>query len=357
MNTIGRHYRLTSFGESHGAALGGVVDGCPAGEELSLEGIQKELDRRRPGQSAWGSTRQEADRVELLSGLLEGKTTGMPIGFVVRNGDCRPEDYEALREVYRPSHADYAWEMKYGVRDWRGGGRASAREHVARVVAGAIAKQVLGRRGIRVVGYVSQVGEVALPERIVPETVEEVDRQAVRCPDVETAGRMEKVLEEARRAGDSVGGVVSCRILGLPVGLGEPVFDRFQACLAYAMMGINGAKGFEYGMGFRAVGMRGSEHNDAFVLRNGKVAVATNRSGGIQGGVTIGEEAYFRVAFKPVASIARRQKTVNRKGEEVELEVKGRHDVCVAPRAVPVVEAMAAMTTLDLLLAARMSRL
>ena len=195
MNTIGRHYRLTSFGESHGAALGGVVDGCPAGEELLLEGIQKELDRRRPGQSAWGSTRQEADRVELLSGLLEGKTTGMPIGFVVRNGDCRPEDYEALREVYRPSHADYAWEMKYGVRDWRGGGRASAREHVARVVAGAIARQVLGRRGIRVVGYVSQVGEVALPERIVPETVEEVDRRAVRCPDVETAGRMEKVLD------------------------------------------------------------------------------------------------------------------------------------------------------------------
>ena len=300
MNTIGRLFRLTSFGESHGVAVGGVVDGCPAGIVLSVEELQEELDRRRPGQSPLVSGRKETDRLEVLSGIFEGKTTGMPIAFMVRNRDCRPEDYEALKDVFRPSHADFTWESKYGIRDWRGGGRSSAREHVARVVAGGIARQVLQRQGIRIVAYTSQVGNVALPEGYVPDSVMDVEKSAVRCPHSRTADKMEKLITEMQQAGDSVGGVVSCRITGLPVGLGEPVFDRFQARLAYAMMGIN----------------------------------------------------YFRVAFKPVSSIRLPQDTVTRDGKTTTLEVKGRHDACVVPRAVPVVEAMAAMTVLDFLLEA-----
>lgn len=352
MNTIGRLFRLTSFGESHGVAVGGVVDGCPAGIVLSVEELQGELDRRRPGQSPLVSGRKETDRLEVLSGIFEGKTTGMPIAFMVRNRDCRPEDYEALKDVFRPSHADFTWESKYGIRDWRGGGRSSAREHVARVVAGGIARQVLQRQGIRIVAYTSQVGNVALPEGYVPDSVMDVEKSAVRCPHSRTADKMEKLITEMQQAGDSVGGVVSCRITGLPVGLGEPVFDRFQARLAYAMMGINAAKGFEYGEGFHAAEMRGSGHNDAFAWKEGKMRTATNHSGGIQGGITNGEEVYFRVAFKPVSSIRLPQNTVTRDGKTTTLEVKGRHDACVVPRAVPVVEAMAAMTVLDFLLEA-----
>lgn len=352
MNTIGKLFRLTSFGESHGVAVGGVIDGCPAGVELSLEEIQRELDRRRPGQSSLSTKRSEADRVEILSGIFEGKTTGMPIAFVVKNKDCRTEDYAMLKDVYRPSHADYTWERKYGIRDWRGGGRSSAREHVARVVGGAVAKQLLARKGIRIVACSWQIGDVEMPMELRDYVWEEEDCNEVRCPHEPTARAMAECIRQAFAAGDSVGGVVACRVMGVPVGLGEPVFDRFQARLAYAMMSINAAKGFEYGEGFRSARMHGSEHNDWFVAEGENIRTRTNHSGGIQGGITNGEDVYFRVAFKPVSSIARRQSSVNREGKAVELEIGGRHDACVVPRAVPVVEAMAAMTVLDFLLEA-----
>lgn len=349
-NSIGKIFRLTSFGESHGAAIGGVIDGCPAGVDLSESLIQKELDRRRPGQSDISTPRDEADKVEILSGVFEGKTTGMPIGFIVRNTNQKSKDYSAMKDLYRPSHADYTWQQKYGVRDYRGGGRSSAREHIARVVAGAVAKQVLAAYHIAIQGYTSQIGAIALSSPYVETTSEAVESNIVRCPDSQIAEQMIAKIRDVRNAGDSIGGIVSCVIKGLPVGLGEPVFDRFQARLAHAMMSINAAKGFEYGAGFAAAAMLGSEHNDAFVMRNGEVHTATNRSGGIQGGVTNGEEVYFRVAFKPVATIMREQQTVNRDGEEISFEAHGRHDPCVVPRAVPVVEAMAAMVTLDMLL-------
>lgn len=350
-NGFGNIFRLTSFGESHGVAVGGIVEGCPAGVRLSVEEIQHELDRRRPGSSAVTTARNEEDKVEILSGLFEGRTTGMPIGFIVRNRDARSEDYESLRDLYRPSHADYTWERKYGIRDYRGGGRSSAREHIARVVAGAIAKQVLATRGIAILGYTSRIGSLALelPYHSLP--LHEAETNPVRCPDRELAERMENLIGEIQAAGDSVGGTVTCVITGLPAGLGEPVFDRFQARLAYAMMGINAAKGFEYGSGFSVAAMRGSAHNDPFILRDGQVRTETNRSGGIQGGVTNGEDVYFNVAFKPTSSISLPQKTLTRSGEETTLALQGRHDPCVVPRAVPVVEAMAAIVTLDFLLA------
>ncbi len=352
-NAIGKIFRLTSFGESHGEAVGGVIEGCPSGVELSVEEIQKELDRRRPGQSALSTSRQEEDKVEILSGLFEGKTTGMPIGFIVRNKDCRSQDYDHLKEVYRPSHADFTWESKYGVRDYRGGGRASAREHIARVVAGAVAKQVLAVCGVSVCAFAEQVGCVVLDSPWQDLDLSNKERNAVRCPDERKAAEMAALISQVREKGDSVGGVVGCVMKGVPVGLGEPVFDRFQSGLACAMMSINAAKGFEYGEGFRAAGMLGSEHNDAWEIREGKMRTVTNHSGGIQGGVTNGEDIYFRVAFKPVSTIAVRQRTVDRQGNEVELEARGRHDPCVVPRAVPVVEAMAAIVTLDFLLQAK----
>lgn len=352
-NTFGKIYRLCSFGESHGAAVGGVVDGCPAGVELSLEKIQAELDRRRPGQSDVSTPRAEADEVEILSGIFQGKSTGMPIGFLVRNRNQNSGDYDHLKDVYRPSHADYTWETKYGNRDYRGGGRSSAREHIARVVAGAIAKQVLAGSGIRVRAYTSQVGTVSMDRDYREIDPLQAEENIVRCPDADVAEEMIALVRRVREEGDSVGGVVSCLIRGVPAGLGEPVFDRFQARLAQAVMSINAARGFEYGSGFAAAALRGSEHNDPFVLRGGNVHTETNRSGGIQGGVTNGEDIYFRVAFKPVATIAKRQRTVNRQGEETELEARGRHDPCVVPRAVPVVEAMAAMAVLDMMLEAR----
>lgn len=341
-----------SFGESHGVAVGGVVEGCPAGVELSVEAIQRELNRRRPGQSDISTPRSEEDEVEILSGIFEGVATGMPIGFLVRNRNQNSKDYNHLKELYRPSHADYTWEKKYGLRDYRGGGRSSAREHIARVVAGAIAKQVLAHYGITIQAYTSQVGHVVLPWSYQEIELSHTEDNIVRCPDAGTAEKMIALIRELKEQGDSVGGVVSCVIKGLPVGLGEPVFDRFQARLAHAMLSINAVKGFEYGTGFAAAGMRGSEHNDPFVMKEGKIRTETNRSGGIQGGVTNGEDVYFRVAFKPVATITKRQDTVNREGEEVELEAHGRHDPCVIPRAVPVVEAMAAIVVLDMLLEA-----
>lgn len=349
-NIFGKLYRLSSFGESHGAAVGGVIDGCPAGIMLSEEGIQQELDRRRPGQSDVSTPRYEEDKVEILSGIFEGRTTGMPIAFVVWNKNQNSKDYTDLKELYRPSHADYSWQQKYGIRDYRGGGRSSAREHIARVVGGAIAKQILAGYGIGVHAYTSQVGKICLPYSYREIDTEKIETNIVRCPDGETAERIIGLIREIKEAGDSVGGVVSCVIRGVMPGLGEPVFDRFQSRLAQAVMSINATKGFEYGTGFSAAAMRGSEHNDPFVIRNGQVRTGTNRSGGIQGGVTNGEDIYFRVAFKPVATIMREQETVNRQGEEITFEAHGRHDPCVVPRAVPVVEAMAAMVVLDMLL-------
>jgi chorismate synthase len=352
MNTIGRLYTLTSFGESHGEALGGVIDGCPAGIPLSEEEIQHELNRRRPGQSSVTTSRTEEDRVEILSGIFEGVTTGSPIGFIVRNKDQRSRDYDAIKDLFRPSHADYTMQEKYGVRDYRGGGRSSAREHVVRVVGGAVARQVLKRLGVSIYGYTSQVGPIALKESYHEFNLEETENNVVRCPDSVVAREMELFIRKVQEEHDSVGGVVSCVIRGVPVGVGEPVFDRFQARLGYYMMGINAAKGFEYGEGFHAASMRGSEHNDTFVMENGQVRTLANHAGGILGGITSGEDIYFRVAFKPVATIGREQQTVNRFGEEVTFVAQGRHDSCVVPRAVPVVEAMAAMLVLDMMLEA-----
>lgn len=349
-NTIGKFFRLMSFGESHGAAVGGVIEGCPAGVVLSEAYIQHELNRRRPGQSEVSTPREERDRVEILSGIFEGRSTGMPIGFIVRNENQNSKDYHHLKDLFRPSHADYTWEKKYGLRDYRGGGRSSAREHIARVVAGAVARQVLAGLGVRVRAYTSQIGPLVLSVPYTALDLEQTETNIVRCPDAELADRMIALVREVREDGDSIGGVVSGLIQGLPAGLGEPVFERFQARLAQAMMSINAAKGFEYGTGFAAAAMRGSEHNDAFRMEEGKVRTRSNRSGGIQGGITNGEDVYFRVAFKPVATIMKCQDTVTREGEEVKLEAHGRHDPCVIPRAVPVVEAMAAIVALDMLL-------
>jgi chorismate synthase len=349
-NTIGKIYTLSSFGESHGKAIGGVIDGCPPGLRLSVEAIQRELNRRRPGVSDVTSPRREPDQVEILSGLFEGVTTGMPVGFLVYNQDARGEAYDALRDTFRPSHADYAWQMKYGLRDHRGGGRSSAREHVARVVAGAIARQYLSLQGITVHAYTSRVGPACLEREHGTWELPCPEDSLIGCPDREKEQEMVELIRAARRAGDSIGGVVTGVIRGVPPGAGEPVFDRFQARLAHYMMSINAAKGFDYGEGFRAASARGSEHNDALRLSPRGVTAVTNHSGGIQGGVTNGEDIYFRVAFKPVPTIALPQRSVTAGGEEVELKAAGRHDPCVIPRVLPVVEAMAAMLTLDMML-------
>ncbi len=349
-NTFGKRFRLTSFGESHGVALGGVVDGCPPGIELSIEKIQQELDRRRPGQHRFSTSRNEGDKVEILSGIFEGKTTGMPIGFIIRNSDHRPEDYDHLKNLYRPSHADYTWHKKYGIRDHRGGGRSSAREHVSRVVGGAIAKQVLEAKGIEIIAYTSQIGNLILDKSYTEVDLQAIEHSPVRCPDESLTEKMLTFLDEVKSDRDTVGGVISCVIKNIPVGLGEPVFNRLQAQLAFAMMNINAVKGFEYGEGFGAAKMKGSEHNDEFINDNGTIRTRTNHSGGIQGGISNGEEIFFRVAFKPVATILKEQQTVDISGAEIEMKAKGRHDVCVVPRAVPVVEAMAAMTILDAML-------
>lgn len=348
MNTFGNIFRLTTFGESHGPGVGGVIDGMPASIEVDLDFLQAELNRRRPGQSALTTPRKEADHVELLSGIFEGKTTGCPIGFLVRNENQHSNDYDNLREVFRPSHADFTYQSKYGIRDHRGGGRTSARETIARVVGGAFAKMVLRQKGINITAYTSQVGPLALDKAYTAYDFTEIERNPVRCPDSEMAEAMGELIKQVKAEGDTIGGVITCVIQGCPVGLGEPVFDKLHAQLGAAMLGINAVKGFEYGEGFAGVTARGSEQNDVFVPDGkGGITTRTNHSGGIQGGLSNGQDIYFRVAFKPVATLLREQDTVNLQGEAVTLKARGRHDACVLPRAVPIVEAMAAMVILD----------
>ena len=347
MNTFGQYFRFTSFGESHGSLIGGVLDGCPAGLTLNLEKINQELARRRPGQSTLSTERNESDQVEFLSGLLDGKTTGMPIAFVVKNKDQHTQDYDELKDVFRPSHADYTYQMKYGIRDHRGGGRSSARETVTRVVAGAIAKQWLEKWGINIQAYTSQIGTIALQDTYHHYNLDLAETNPVRCPHTQSAQKMQALIEQVKQEGDSIGGTITCVIQHLPVGLGNPVFGKLQAALAAAMLSINAVKGFEYGSGFNFLDKKGSELNDAFWNQEGKIRTRTNFSGGIQGGISNGEEVYFRVAIKPTATIAKPQHTVNGRGEECLLQAKGRHDPCIVPRAVPVVEAMAALTIAD----------
>lgn len=346
-NTFGNVFTLTTFGESHGAGVGGVIDGMPAGVEIDMDFIQHELDRRKPGQSKITTGRQEGDVVEILSGVFEGKSTGCPIGFLVRNTNQHSKDYENVRNVYRPSHADYTYSTKYGIRDHRGGGRSSARETISRCVGGAFAKLALKHLGIDVIAYTSQVGDIALNPDYTQYDLSLIENTPVRCPDLEVAQKMEQLILEVKADGDTIGGIVTCVIKGCPAGLGEPAFSKLHSDLGAAMLSINAVKGFEYGAGFAGVGQRGSEQNDIFFNDNGTISTRTNRSGGIQGGISNGQDIYFRVLFKPVATQLRPQPTVNKDGEETILEVKGRHDPCVLPRAVPVVEAMAAMTILD----------
>lgn len=346
-NTFGNIFTLTTFGESHGPAIGGVVDGMPAGIDIDMEFIQSELNRRRPGQSKITTSRNEADQVELLSGVFEGKSTGCPIGFIVRNTNQHSNDYENMRDVFRPSHADYTYYKKYGIRDHRGGGRSSARITISRCVGGALAKLALRQMGINITAYTSQVGDIAVSHNYSTLDFNEIERNPVRCPDPDKAQEMEQLITEVKAEGDTIGGIITCVVKGCPVGIGEPEFGKLQAMLGAAMLGINAAKGFEYGEGFGCVTSRGSQQNDIFTSNNNKVSTLTNHSGGIQGGISNGEDIYFRVAFKPVATILQEQPTVDKNGNKTSLCVHGRHDPCVLPRAVPVVEAMAAMTILD----------
>lgn len=349
-NTTGNLFRLTTFGESHGIALGGIIDGCPAGLNIDFDFIQHELDRRRPGQSKIVTQRKESDRAEFLSGIYEGKTTGAPIGFTIKNENQKPKDYGHISDAFRPSHADFTYFKKYGIPPQPGGGRASARETACRVAGGAIAKLLLREKGISVKAYVSQVGNIRLLKSYKKLDLSRTDENIVRCPDELIAEAMIKKIEQVRKEGDTIGGIVSCIITHVPAGLGEPVFDRLSADLGKAMLSISAVKGFELGSGFEGVKMKGSQHNDAFFNDKGAVRTKTNHSGGIQGGISNGEDIYFRVAFKPVSTIMQKQRTVNIKGEEVEITGKGRHDPCVVPRAVPIVEAMAALTLADHLL-------
>ena len=347
MNTFGRKFTLTTFGESHGEAIGGVVDGMPAGIDIDMDFIQSELNRRRPGQSRITTGRKEADKVEILSGVFEGKSTGCPIGFIVRNTNQHSSDYENIRNVFRPSHADFTYTSKYGIRDHRGGGRSSARITISRCVGGALAKLALKQRGITIQAYTSQIGDIAVDEDYRQLDLKTTEDNAVRCPDQQKARLMEEYVMALKEKGDTVGGIVTCVIKGCPVGLGEPEFDKLHACLGYAMLGINAAKGFEYGDGFASVTGHGSTQNDIFTSENGKITTLTNHSGGIQGGISNGQDIWFRVAFKPVATILTEQDTVDKDGNKTTLKVHGRHDPCVVPRAVPIVEAMAAMVILD----------
>ncbi len=348
-NTFGQLFRVTTFGESHGGCVGCVVDGCPPGLSISVGEIQKELDRRKPGQSAITSPRKEEDEIEILSGIFEGKTTGTPILLLAKNKDMKPEDYSELSKLYRPGHADYTFEKKYGLRDPRGSGRASARETLARVAAGAIAKKFLKEKlGIEILSFVEQVGEIKTNIDFNHVTSEQIESNEIRCPDIDIAGQMISLIEKVRDEGDSVGGVVRGIIKNVPVGLGEPVFDKLPADLSKAMMSINATKGFEFGSGFEGVKKKGSEHNDEFeVDEKGNVKTKTNNAGGTLGGISDGQPIYFRVAFKPVSTIKKKQKTINRNNQNVELEASGRHDPCVLPRAVPIVDAMAALTVMD----------
>jgi chorismate synthase len=347
LNTFGNIFTLTTFGESHGEAIGGVVDGIPAGIEVDLDFIQSELNRRRPGQSSITTSRQEGDIVELLSGVFEGRTTGCPIGFMVRNTNQHSQDYENMRQMFRPSHADYTYYNKYGNRDHRGGGRSSARITISRVVAGALAKLALRQLNIQVNAYTSQVGDICLDRDYRKYDLSLTETNIVRCPDPMKAAEMVQLITQVKAEGDTIGGVITCVVKGCPAGMGEPEFGKLHAALGAAMLSINAVKGFEYGEGFDGAAGRGSEQNDVFVNDYGKIRTQTNHSGGIQGGISNGEDIYFRVAFKPVATLLREQSTVDIDGNPTKLTAKGRHDPCVLPRAVPVVEAMTAMTILD----------
>lgn len=351
-NSFGKIFKLTTFGESHGEAIGGVIDGCPAGLSLNFDAIQTEMQRRKPGQSAIVTQRKEEDEVKFLSGIFEGKTTGTPIGFIIENTNQKSKDYSHIKDVYRPSHADFTYDKKYGVRDYRGGGRSSARETACRVAAGAIAKQLISK--IKINAFVSSVGDIFIDKPYQDLDFSKTENNDVRCPDADTAIRMEKLIKETRKNGDTVGGTITCVIKNVPVGLGEPVFDKLHANLGKAMLSINAVKGFEYGSGFCGAKMKGSEHNDIF---NPDGSTKSNLSGGIQGGISNGMDIYFRVAFKPVATIMQKQETIDSKGNKSIAEGKGRHDPCVVPRAVPIVEAMAALVIADFWLLNKVSRL
>lgn len=341
-NSFGNLFKLTTFGESHGIAIGGIIDGCPPGLELDFEAIQHELNRRKPGQSEIVTQRKEPDTVEFLSGIFEGKTTGTPIGFTIHNANQKSKDYSHIKDVYRPSHADYTYDKKYGIRDYRGGGRSSARETASRVVAGALAKQFL--ESVKIHAYTSSVGDIFLEKPYQDLDFSQIESNAIRCPDSETAERMIEKIKAIRKEGNTIGGTVTCVLQNVPVGLGEPVFDKLHAELGKAMLSINAVKGFEYGSGFCGAKMTGTEHNDLF---NADGSTKTNLSGGIQGGISNGMDIYFRVAFKPVATVIQKQEALNASGEIVEMQGKGRHDPCVVPRAVPIVEAMAALVLAD----------
>ncbi len=356
-NSFGTLFRLTTFGESHGAGVGGVIDGFPAGIEIDEAFVQQELDRRRPGQSRITTSRKEPDAVEFLSGIFEGKSTGCPIGFLVRNTNQHSNDYDNLRELFRPSHADYTYYNKWGIRDHRGGGRSSARETISRCVGGALAKLALAQMGVKVQAYVSQVGSIALERDYKQYDLSLAESNIVRCPDSVKAAEMEELIAKIKGEGDSIGGVITCVATGVPAGWGEPAFGKLHAALGGAMLSINAVKGFEYGEGFAGVAQRGSEQNDVFFNNNGKIDTHTNHSGGIQGGISNGQDIYFRVAFKPVATLLMEQPTVDIHGNDTVVKARGRHDPCVVPRAVPVVEAMAAMTLLDYALINRAAKL
>lgn len=356
-NSFGRIFRISTFGESHGKGLGVVIDGCPAGLEIDEDFIWQEMQRRKPGQSKITTQRKEEDEFQILSGVFEGKSTGTPIGIVIMNTDQKSKDYSHIADKFRPSHADYTYFEKYGIRDYRGGGRSSARETAARVAAGAIAKMMLRNFGISVQAYVSQVGDLRLDKTYQELNLEHTEENIVRCPDGEMAEQMIAYIDEVRKSRDTVGGIVSCVAKGVPPGLGEPVFDRLHAEIGKAMLSINAVKGFEYGSGFEGVKMRGSDHNDAFYREGDLVKTKTNHSGGIQGGISNGQDIYFNVAFKPVATIMQDQESVNELGEPVTVSGKGRHDPCVVPRAVPIVEAMCALVLADYLLISRTNKL
>ena len=344
-NKFGKIFTLTTFGESHGKAIGGVIDGCPANKNIDLSIVQFDLDRRKPGQSKIVTQRKESDKVEFLSGIFEGKTTGTPIGFIIVNKDQKSKDYDHIKNIFRPSHADFVYQKKYGIRDYRGGGRSSARETACRVVAGSIAKQILNDISFK--AFVSRVGDVSISSDFSKVNFENIEKNPVRCPDLKKAEEMENLIKSVRKEGDTIGGVVSCIIKNVPVGIGEPVFDKLHAELGKAMLSINAVKGFEYGSGFAGVKMKGSEHNDQYEADE---STKTNYSGGIQGGISNGMDIYFNVAFKPVATIMKDQRTIDNKGEETSISGKGRHDPCVVPRAVPIVEAMASLVLLDMIL-------
>lgn len=356
MNSYGTLFRISTFGESHGPAIGVMIDGCPAGLELDESFIQAELNRRKPGQSKITTQRKEDDAVQILSGVFEGKTTGTPLAMVIQNQDQRSKDYSHIQDTFRPSHADYTYEAKYGVRDYRGGGRSSARETAARVAAGAVAKLLLRKSSVEIQAYVSQVGSILAPDYTTLD-LSQTESNLVRCPDTATAEKMIALIDQVRLERDTIGGVVTCVIKNTPVGLGEPVFDKLHAELGKAMLSINAVKGFEYGSGFGGVTLRGSQHNDAFYKEGDRIRTRTNYSGGIQGGISNGEDIYFKVAFKPVATIMQDQISVDKEGNEATVSGKGRHDPCVVPRAVPIVEAMAALVLADFLLRAKAARI